>query len=432
MLTGEQRHWALRNQGPRVKIAIVGAGISGLSAAYLLSDAHDVTLFERDDVLGGHAHTISAKGENGDHLVDTGFLVFNELTYPHFITLLDRLGVASKESVMSFSYHDMNTGLEWKGSNLNAIFSQRRNLLRPKFWRMVLDILSFNRTLRDLLMSDISPEMTLNDVLAGRSWGKEFEEWYLLPMGAAIWSSNPQTFAEIPARTFAEFFSRHGLLNVRDMPVWRTIEGGSQEYVAKIEEHLSTRAVVRSASPVRFVSRGEGAVDVTTDEETHLFDHVIFACHSDQALMLLGDATATELEILSAIRYQTNDVTLHWDESLLPRSKRAWAAWNYRRENHSDDVATLTYNVSTLQSIDDPRQFLISLNSDHLIEPTKVLEQFAYSHPVLDQAAVAAQQRRHLLGGNRTSFCGAYFGYGFHEDGVRSALEVCESLGVSW
>ena len=337
-----------------MRIAIVGAGISGLSAAYVLSDRHDVTLFEREDRLGGHAHTVVVKTEDAEHRVDTGFLVFNDDTYPHFIALLERLGVTSKKSVMSFSYHDMNSGLEWKGSSLNTVFAQRRNLLNPRFVRMVLDILSFNRTLRALMAHHLSPELTLDDVLKRRAWSREFEEWYLLPMGAAIWSTNPHTFAEIPARTFAEFFSRHGLLNVRGMPVWRTIEGGSVEYVRRIEEHVAARGVVRCASPVRAIRRGDSTVEVTTD------------------------------------------------------------------------------NVSSLQSIPGTRQFLVSLNSDHLIDPTKVIERLRYSHPVLDQSAVAAQQDRHMLAGNRTSFCGAYFGYGFHEDGIRSALEVCEALGVSW
>jgi len=415
-----------------VKIAIVGAGISGLSAAYVLSDHHDVTLFEREEQLGGHAHTVLAKGEEGDHMVDTGFLVFNEATYPHFIALLDRLGVASKESVMSFSYHDIRSGLEWKGSNLNTVFAQRRNLVRPRFIRMVLDILSFNRALRTLLESDISPETTLDDVLATRSWSREFEEWYLLPMGAAIWSANPHTFAEIPARTFAEFFSRHGLLNVRKMPIWRTIDGGSREYVARIEDHVAARGVIRNASVVRSIRRSDESVEVTTEDDVVTFDHVIVACHSDEALVMLSDPTPEERQVLGAIRYQENAVTLHWDTSLLPERRRAWAAWNYRRESDDDALATLTYNVSTLQSIPGERQFLVSLNSDHLIEPTKVLERFTYAHPLLDQAAVAAQRQRHMLAGNRTSFCGAYFGYGFHEDGIRSALEVCEALGVSW
>jgi predicted NAD/FAD-binding protein len=415
-----------------VRIAIVGAGISGLSAAYVLSDRHDVTLFEREDRLGGHAHTVVVKTEDAEHRVDTGFLVFNDDTYPHFIALLERLGVTSKKSVMSFSYHDMNSGLEWKGSSLNTVFAQRRNLLNPRFVRMVLDILSFNRTLRALMAHHLSPELTLDDVLKRRAWSREFEEWYLLPMGAAIWSTNPHTFAEIPARTFAEFFSRHGLLNVRGMPVWRTIEGGSVEYVRRIEEHVAARGVVRCASPVRAIRRGDSTVEVTTDDDTTVYDHVVVACHSDEALAMLSDPNDEEQRILGAIRYQQNEVTLHWDDSLLPRSKRAWAAWNYRRENADDRLATLTYNVSSLQSIPGTRQFLVSLNSDHLIDPTKVIERLRYSHPVLDQSAVAAQQDRHMLAGNRTSFCGAYFGYGFHEDGIRSALEVCEALGVSW
>lgn len=415
-----------------MKIAIVGAGVSGLSAAYVLSGHHDVTLFEREEYLGGHAHTVSVKGENGDYDVDTGFLVFNDDTYPHFISLLKRLGVASRPSVMSFSYRDASTSLEWKGSNLNTVFSQRRNLLRPRFIKMVLDILSFNRTLRALLQGDIDADQTLGEILVDKRWGREFQEWYLVPMGAAIWSANPNSFTQIPARTFAEFFSRHGLLNTRAMPKWRTVVGGSQEYVSRIAEHVERRGVIRDATGVRAIARFADRVELTTDEEVLTFDHVVVATHSDEALRLLSDPSEDETSVLGAIRYQDNEVTLHWDTTLLPTSRRAWAAWNYLRDDEKDSLATLTYNVSTLQSIPDPRQFLVSLNSDHLIDPTKVLGRFHYAHPVLDQATVRAQRQRHSLNGRRTSYCGAYFGYGFHEDGIRSALEVCESLGVSW
>jgi len=414
-----------------VKIAIVGAGVSGLTAAYVLSNQHDVTLFEREETLGGHAHTVDASGGDADYPVDTGFLVYNDATYPKFISLLERLGVSSKESSMSFSYQDVRRGLQWKGSSLNTIFAQRRNIFRLSFLRMVTDILSFNKTLRGLLESPISPTLTLADVLEQRQWSQEFVDWYLIPMGAAIWSADPLTFAEIPARTFAEFFSRHGLLRVRGRPVWRTIDGGSRSYVTRLEQEIALRGKIHLATPVESIRRSDAGVDIVTEGGVESFDHVVIACHSDEALAMLERPSDDERLVLGAIRYQSNDVTLHFDESLLPTTRRARAAWNYRRDD-DDELATLTYDVSALQSIASPRRFLVSLNSDQRIDPAKVLARFRYSHPVLDQLTVLAQQQRHRLNENRTSYCGAYFGYGFHEDGVASALEACESLGASW
>ena len=415
-----------------MKIAVIGSGISGLTAAMVLSDHHEVTLFEADDRLGGHANTFVVKEDEGEFHVDTGFLVYNEATYPLFIALLHRLGVPTKASSMSFSYTDASQNLEWKGSSLNTVFAQRRNILRPRFVRMVIDIVRFNRTLRRLLRGEIAPELTLGDVLATHSWCREFEEWYLVPMGAAIWSANPRTFATMPARTFAEFFARHGLFNVRRAPAWRTIEGGSHEYVRRIGEYVAQRGTVRLATPVRQLRRHDESVEVVTDEQTHSFDHVVVACHSNDALALLSDPTPQEVDVLGSIHFQSNKVTLHWDTLLLPSSNRTWAAWNYRRSSENDLVATLTYNVSTLQSIEGPREYLVSLNSENLIEPAKILQRFIYDHPVLDHVTVRAQQLRHTVNRGRTSFCGAYFGYGFHEDGVRSALEVCAALGVQW
>jgi len=414
-----------------VKIAIVGAGVSGLTAAYVLSNQHDVTLFEREETLGGHAHTVDASGGDADYPVDTGFLVYNDATYPKFISLLERLGVSSKESSMSFSYQDVRRGLQWKGSSLNTIFAQRRNIFRLSFLRMVTDILSFNKTLRGLLESPISPTLTLADVLEQRQWSQEFVDWYLIPMGAAIWSADPLTFAEIPARTFAEFFSRHGLLRVRGRPVWRTIDGGSRSYVTRLEQEIALRGKIHLATPVESIRRSDAGVDIVTEGGVESFDHVVIACHSDEALAMLERPSDDERLVLGAIRYQSNDVTLHFDESLLPTTRRARAAWNYRRDD-DDELATLTYDVSALQSIASPRRFLVSLNSDQRIDPAKVLARFRYSHPVLDQLTVLAQQQRHRLNENRTSYCGAYFGYGFHEDGVASALEACESIGASW
>lgn len=415
-----------------MKIAVVGAGVSGLTAAYLLSEQHDVTLFEREESLGGHAHTVDVPGGDGDYPVDTGFLVYNDQTYPSFIALLDRLGVISKQSTMSFSYRDVRRDFEWKGSTLNSIFAQRRNILSAKFLRMVRDILSFNRTLRAVLTEPPDPDRTLADLLNEHRWSKEFLDWYLVPMGSAIWSANPLTFTEIPARTFAEFFSRHGLLSVRGKPAWRTIEGGSRTYVLRLEQAIAERGKIHTSASVVAIRRSSDGVEITTAASVETFDHVVVACHSDEALALLVDANEQENYVLGSIAFQENDVTLHWDDAMMPRASRAWAAWNYRFDGGPSALATLTYDISTLQSLDAPRRFFVSLNSHDKIDPRKVLARFCYSHPVLDLASVRAQARRHTLTGNRTSFCGAYFGYGFHEDGVKSALEVCESLGVTW
>jgi predicted NAD/FAD-binding protein len=415
-----------------VRVAVVGAGVSGLTAAYLLAPHHEVTLFEAQDRLGGHAHTVRVNGGDQEYDVDTGFLVFNDATYPLFIKLLDKLGVASQDSEMSFSYADASASLEWKGTTLNTIFAQRRNMVRPRFLRMLWHIMSFNRSLRRLVASDFSSTVTMGELLATRPWSREFRDWYLVPMGAAIWSANPEKFLEMPARTFAEFFERHGLLSVRNRPQWRTVAGGSRRYVEAMEKSILDYGSVVTSAPVRDVRRdGEGVV-IVTDHESSRFDHVIMACHSDEALALLRDPSEDERRLLGAIRYQENSVTLHWDESLLPRSRRAWAAWNYRRRDEVTSLATLTYNVSMLQSIPSRRQFLVTLNDDAAIDEAKVLARFRYAHPVLDAQTVDAQFQRALLQSERTSYCGAYLGYGFHEDGVRSAFEACVRLGIAW
>ncbi len=415
-----------------MRIAIVGAGVSGLTAAYLLHPYHEVTLYEAQARLGGHAHTVSVDVEHRDYLVDTGFLVYNDQTYPLFIRLLDKLGVATKPSEMSFSYTDSFTGLEWKGSSLNTIFAQRRNLMRPRFLRMLWHIVTFNRSLRRMLDDELSTTISIGELLRQRSWGREFRDWYLVPMGAAIWSANPESFLDMPARTFAEFFQRHGLLSVRNRPEWRTIEGGSKTYVDAIEVRLRAHGKVAPGAPVTSVRRVDNGVEVVTDDSREVFDHVIVACHSDDALALLAEPTPDESRILGAIRYQANEVTLHSDTSLLPSRRLAWAAWNYRRTGRTSQLATLTYNVSALQSISAPKEFLVTLNGDDEIDDALVFARFCYEHPVLDGATVAAQRERALLQSDRLSFCGAYLGYGFHEDGVRSAFEACLRLGVSW
>lgn len=419
--------------GARRRVAIVGSGVSGLVCAYLLREKFEVTLYEADSRLGGHAHTVQVDGGDGIYPVDTGFLVYTEATYPNLIKLFAELDIPTQPSVMSFSYRDDVANVEWKGSSLATVFAQKRNLLRLNFWRMLRDIVRFNALLTALIADpSVNGDVTLGEFLATHRASQAFRDWYLVPMGAAIWSANPEHFLSMPAKSFAAFFSRHGLLNVRGMPAWRTVSGGSRHYVDAIATAVTQSGQILDETPVRLVERGSDHVVLHTDAGNAAYDHVIFACHSDQALALLAAPTNAEKEILGAIAYQDNEVTLHWDETLLPRRKTARAAWNYLRHDPHSHVATLTYNISTLQSITAPREFLVSLNSRHLIDSTKVLGEFHYAHPVLDDVTVAAQRRRDEVQTSLTSYCGAYWGFGFHEDGARSAVEVCAALGVTW
>jgi len=410
-----------------MRIAIVGTGVSGLVCAHLLSRKHDVTIFEADHRPGGHAHTVRVDLADETHEVDTGFLVYNERNYPGLIRLFDDLGVATKSSDMSFSVSDDVSGVEWRGTSLTTLFAQRRNALRPTFLRMLADVVRFNRTARALLISEHRTDQSLADLLADGHWSRQFVNWYLIPMGSSIWSADPGTFLEMPAVTFARFFDNHGLLDYGNQPSWRTVDGGSRRYVDAILAPLG--AAVRLSSPVAKVTRRLDGVELHTDMGPERFDHVVLATHSDQALRLLSDPTTPEREVLGAIRYQSNRATLHTDDRLLPANRRAWASWNYHRLADQPQVATLTYRLRSLQGIDSAHELLVTLNRDDAIRDDRVLARIDYSHPVFDMPAIAAQRRHEELNGaRRTWFCGAYWGYGFHEDGVQSALTVCRRL----
>lgn len=414
-------------------IAIVGSGIAGLTCAHLLDPHHRVTVLEADDRLGGHANTVEVEIDGPDgalHLmVDTGFIVFNERNYPGFIELLDRLGVASHPSDMSFAVMSEESGVQYRGTNPNTVFGQRANLLRPSFLRMLLDIARFNRLARTTLL-DADPGRTLAEVLDDGRFSSRFREEFLIPLGSSIWSADPTTFLEFPARTYANFMDNHGLLEVRGRPDWRTITGGSITYVRAIAERL--RGEIRTSTPVRSVTRTDHGVLVTTDDGTESFDDVVLACHSDQSLRMLVDASETERSILGAIRYQPNRAILHTDVRLLPSIPRCRASWNYRIGSTATAVPTLTYWMNNLQGLDSPTPILVTLNLEDEIDPTKVLGRFDYAHPVLDAAAVAAQGRRDEIQGIRnTYFAGAWWGHGFHEDGVQSALDVTRRFGIS-
>jgi predicted NAD/FAD-binding protein len=411
-----------------MRIAVIGAGISGLVAAYRLCSNHEITLFEANEYPGGHTNTVEVDVDGERHAIDTGFIVFNDWTYPNFIKLLDELGVASRPTTMSFSVCDDRTGLEYNGHSLNTLFAQRRNLLRPRFYRFLLDIMRFNRDARQLVI-DGNEEITVAEFLLKYGFSAEFARFYLLPMGAAIWSCPIGIFAQFPIRFIVDFYHNHGLLNVLRRPTWRVVEGGSRTYVEAMTRSFHDR--IRLQTPVQSVRRFPTRVDVQPRLGLNEpFDHVIFACHSDQALRILGDgATTSERTILSAFPYERNVAVLHSDTSLLPRTRRAWASWNYRLTGEETAPASVTYNMNILQGIRSQHTFCVTLNDESRISPKRVLRRIEYHHPVFTIRRAAAQARHaELLNSNNTSFCGAYWRNGFHEDGVVSAMAVVNAI----
>jgi predicted NAD/FAD-binding protein len=407
-----------------MKIAIIGSGIAGNVAAYRLHRDNEVTVYEAAGHIGGHTHTNDVEIDGERQRIDTGFIVFNDWTYPNFIGLLDELGVESQPSAMSFSVRNEASGLEYNGTTLNTLFAQRRNLLRPSFYRFIRELLRFNREAPELL--DAEDEIALGDYLDSHGYSRAFTDNYLVPMGAAIWSTDPARMLEFPARFFVRFFHNHGMLSVDARPQWRAIRGGSARYVEKLVAPFRHR--IRLNTPIESVSRTPGRVTVKArDAAPEHYDYVFFACHSDQALRLLADATATERSVLGAIPYQRNEVVLHTDTALLPRAKRAWAAWNYHVVPEPGAPCALTYNMNILQNLDSQRTFCVTLNRSDAIAPDKIIKRLAYDHPLYTPAGVAAQQRQHEINGvNRSFFCGAYWRNGFHEDGVVSALNALE------
>jgi predicted NAD/FAD-binding protein len=411
-----------------MRIAVVGSGVSGLVSAHLLHEGHELTLFEASDRIGGHANTVDVALDGERHAVDTGFIVYNERTYPGFTRLLRRLGVETRPSDMSFSVRCERTDTEWASRGLGAVFAQRRNLLRPSFHRMLRDVLRFNREARLLLAGD-GEKATLGDYLCGAGYSRGFVERYVIPMGAAIWSAPPAEFLRFPAAAFVRFFDNHGLLDRDDRVPWRVIDGGSRRYVDALAAPFRSR--IRTRCPVRAVLPGPGGVEVALGQgRSERFDRVVLAVHSDQALRLLPDASGAERRILGAIRYQPNEAILHTDESLLPRRRRAWASWNYRIPRERRERALVTYHMNRLQGLRSRHEILVTLNGGDRIDPARVLGRFAYHHPVFDQDALSAQKLHGAIDGRRgVHFCGAWWGYGFHEDGVQSALAVARAFG---
>jgi len=411
---------------------VVGAGVAGLHAAWRLSRAHEVTLFEAAGYAGGHTATVDVEWGGRTWAVDTGFIVFNDWTYPNFIAMLEELGVAWQPSNMSFSLRCERSGLEYNGTSLNALFAQRSNALRPSFLRMIADILRFNARSRALLRpQDGSPpgsrgdslgeSLTLGEYLGRGRYSRQFIEHYILPMGRAIWSAEASAMLGFPARFFVEFFDRHGFLSVDDRPVWQAVRGGSREYVRALLARA--RLDLRLSTPIESIRRLPNEVRVrTTGGTVEPFDYVFLACHSDQALRLLESPSAAEREVLGAFPYAANEVLLHTDERLLPRRPLAQAAWNYHLLADPQEPVAVTYDMNVLQSLDAPVRFLLTLNHRKAIDERKVLGSFSYDHPVYSPQAVVAQARhREVNGAERSYFCGAYWRCGFHEDGVVSA-----------
>jgi uncharacterized protein len=414
-----------------MRIAIVGSGVSGLVCAHLLHPLHEITLFEAQDRLGGHVNTVRVPaGDAPDLAIDTGFIVFNEANYPGFTRLLERLGIASQPSDMSFSYSCMQTGLEYRATDFNTLFAQRRNLVNPGFLRMLVDITRFNRDARRLLRSE-DVTTSLDGFLAAGRYSSDFVERYVTPLGSSIWSADPSRFGEFPAAALARFFDRHGLLRLRDRPEWRTVQGGASRYVEALVAPMRDR--IRLGAPVHRIARDETGVRIWAGDGTvgAGYDAVVIAAHADQALRMLEAPSALEAETLGAFRFQPNRATLHTDVAMLPRNHRAWASWNYQRVAREQRSPTLTYNANSLQSLRSDRVYCTTLNREDDIEPDDVIASFDYAHPVFDARALRMQSRQAVLNGREhTYYCGAYWGYGFHEDGVQSALRVTRELGA--
>ena len=408
-----------------MKIAIIGTGIAGNVAAYKLHKYADVTVFESNNYIGGHTHTHDINLGDEQHNIDTGFIVFNHWTYPNFIDLLKELKVDSQESSMSFSVKCDRSGLEYNGTTLNSLFAQRKNLVKPSFYRMVRDILRFNEEAKKVL-DRTNTEYTLGQYLQDNEYSSEFINHYIIPMGAAIWSSAPDKMMEFPAYFFIRFFNNHGMLNVNERPTWHVIKGGSNKYVEKLTKGFNDRIHLNSA--VEWIKRFDDYVLVKAyGAEPLRFDSVFIACHSDQALKMLADPTKDESEVLGAIPYQKNEAILHTDSRILPKKKLAWAAWNYHILKETTDRVALTYNMNILQGLSSKHTFCVTLNNSDAIDPTKIIKRLKYDHPVFTLKGICAQKKQELINGPRnTYFCGAYWRNGFHEDGVVSALNAVE------
>jgi predicted NAD/FAD-binding protein len=413
-----------------MRIAVIGSGISGLASAWLLARQHDVTLFEANDYLGGHTHTHAIELEGKSFAVDTGFIVFNPPHYPLLHKFFDELGVATQPTTMSFAVKNERSGLEYNATDLGGLFCQRRNLVSPRFLRMLRDIFRFYREASALLDgSGAGPE--LGEYLAVQRYSDAFRDDHLVPMASALWSSPSAQILQFPAKYLVQFMANHQMLQARDRPQWRVVQGGSQSYIRAMRGNWGVRE--RAACAVTRVVRDADGVEIESAAGRERYDHAVLACHSDQALALLADAGERERAILGAMRFQENDTVLHTDATLLPRRRRAWAAWNALIPREASADCTVSYCMNLLQTLDAPQPLVVTLNRSAQIAPEKILRRMRYHHPVYTPASVAAQARKaEIQGVRRTWFAGAYWGWGFHEDGMRSAVDVANALGVRW
>ena len=412
-----------------MKIAIIGSGISGLTSAYLLNRNHDITVFEANDYIGGHTHTHNIKIKDKEYAVDTGFIVYNERTYPNFIKLLDTLGVERQLSTMGFSVKSASEDYEYAGESLNSLFAKRSNIFRLGFLRMLYEMYRFGKK-SDSTGLGLDVSITLGTYLRSENYSNEFINYFIIPMGAAIWSTPANKVLDMPAYFFIKFFYNHGMLEIINRPKWWVIKDGSSAYIKKIIKGFESK--INLSSPIRTVSRLDNGIEIETanSKKPLMFDAVVFATHSDQALAMLTDPTEKEKDILSSIPYQKNEVLLHTDSSVLPKRKLAWASWNYQLDSNPESPVVLTYNMNILQSLDCDETFCVTLNDHQSVDKSKVLKKIIYHHPLFTVKGIEAQKRKlEISGVNNTYYCGAYWHNGFHEDGVASAIEVCKHFG---
>jgi uncharacterized protein len=408
------------------RIAVIGSGISGLVTSYLLSERYEVSLFEANDYLGGHTNTVSVAIEGEQHAIDTGFIVFNKRTYPNFCQLIEKLNVPIQLSEMSFSYRSMIRDFEYNGHNLNTLFSDRKNLFKPSFYRFIKEIISFNDDAKKFLAENNTTDISIKTFLECHQYSAQFIECYLIPMMSAIWSKNKEDTLNCSAHFIFQFYANHGLLDLYNRPPWYVIAQGSKSYISPMIAKLKERIYLNTK--IETIEREANQVVLKSKSNESTFDCVVIATHSDQALKLLSKPTREEIDILSAIKYTENEVVLHTDEHIMPRRKLSWASWNYLDNGRS--LPSLTYYMNRLQSIQSPTHFFVSVNLAEAIDSGKIIQSFKYAHPCLDLAAMKPQQQINLINGiNNTYYVGSYWGYGFHEDGVNSAINTCRLIG---
>ncbi len=415
------------NKNDKLNIAVIGSGISGLTTAHLLSRKHNITLFEKNDYIGGHTHTHSIKEEGTIYNVDSGFIVYNENTYPNFIKLLDSLNVKRQHSSMGFSVKSYNKDFEYSGNSLSAVFSKKSNLFNPYFLNMLRSIIRFNKnSVKDL--ETMNESTLLIDYLKSKNYSDYFINYYIIPMAASIWSTSPNFILEMPAIFFIRFFDNHGLLKITNRPQWWVIKNGSKQYVKKILDDFN--GTIHLNTTINELKRESNKVYIKINNDTKIFDAVVLATHSDQSLSIIKDLSDNEKNVLGKIKYQKNIALIHTDTSILPKRKKAWSSWNYLLDKN-DNKVILTYNMNILQSLKSKKTYCVTLNNTDMINENKIIKKITYHHPLFTKESVYAQSQKNLIcGANNTYFCGAYWGNGFHEDGVNSALDVCKKFGI--